>query len=468
MQTFRLAKFIHSTNHHTLNDAILQQLKKHLLDAVGSLLFATTQPAIQKMVRYLMQLGEGGKCTAPLVGQTAVDRAAQLYTALIRYPDFMDNYLGKEATCHPSDNIGALLAAAQLTRCSGRDFLLAMALGYEIECRLVNEIPVMVKGFDHTVLLAYSVTAALCKLLSLSEQQTAHALAIAGNSINPLVTCRASYTYEWKGFASSQVAQACTNIVGLAQQDVTGPVSLFEGAKGFEEVYGMELKYDWEKEDFSLIGKCALKSYNSEVHTQTAVEAALELKKTHGFTIPDIETIDVTTILTAYHIVGGGAYGDRTNAYSKEQADHSLPYVLAVALIDEQVYPAQLFPERIKRPDVQQLLQKVKVHTSSKLHKPMLLAGLLDPYTEAYPDKMISKVEITLTDGRKLELKKEDFHGFYTRPLEWKEVEEKFHRLAGHLPAPQRQQVVDAIGDLENRQVADLIELLNACAPKGQ
>ena len=105
----------------------------------------------------------------------------------------MDNFIGKEATCHPSDNIGPLLAATQQLNLNGRDFLLAMAIGYAIECTLVEDLPVMIKGFDHTALYAYSVTAALSKLFNLSSPQTAHALGMAGSSFVPLVTSRASY-----------------------------------------------------------------------------------------------------------------------------------------------------------------------------------------------------------------------------------------------------------------------------------
>ena len=74
-----------------------------------------------------------------MLGHLPPDRAGQWYTALIRYPDFMDNFIGKEATCHPSDNIGPLLAAAQQLNLNGRDFLLAMAIGYTIECTLVED-----------------------------------------------------------------------------------------------------------------------------------------------------------------------------------------------------------------------------------------------------------------------------------------------------------------------------------------
>jgi 2-methylcitrate dehydratase len=133
----------------------------------------------------------------------------------------------------------ALLALASSGQGS-KEFLAAMAVGYAVECRLVEEIPVMMKGFDHTVLLAYSLTAAISRMLHLAASEAAHALAIAGCSINPLVTSRASYTYEWKGLASSFVAQSCVNFALMAREGLTGPLSLFEGPKGFDEIFGMK------------------------------------------------------------------------------------------------------------------------------------------------------------------------------------------------------------------------------------
>jgi 2-methylcitrate dehydratase len=460
-QTYQLARFALNTSYDDLPAHTVQQLKKHLLDSIGSFIHAIPRPAIRKLILHLQSLQEGGKCRVPVLGSVAVDRAAQLYTALVRYPDFMDNYIGKEATCHPSDNIGPTLAAAQLIEASGKDFLTAMAIAYEIECRLVEEIPVMIHGFDHTTLLTYSVTAALSKLFGLTEDQTAHALGIAGCSFNPLVTSRASYTYEWKGFASSFVAAGCLNIVLLAKQGMTGPLHLFKGPKGFNEVMEMELKYDWTKEDFGLIKKCVLKNYNAEVHTQSAIEAALELRKENSFSTKDISQVDITTFLTCYHIVGGGAYGDRTKVFSKEQADHSMMYVIAAALLDGEVYPEQFLPERINRPDVQELLKKVKVHTKFPLHKPVKLAGVLDPYTAAYPDKLISKVKITLNDGVEFEREKEDYHGFHTRPLTWEGIVEKFRKLSADvINVRLQQQLIETIGDLENRKINDLTGLL--------
>jgi 2-methylcitrate dehydratase len=89
----------------------------------------------------------------------------------------------------------------------------------------------MKEGIDHTLLLGYSMTAGVARLLGLTKKQTAHALGITGCSISPMVTSRASYTYEWKGFASSMDALDCLNITFVAREDMTGPVAILKGTK---------------------------------------------------------------------------------------------------------------------------------------------------------------------------------------------------------------------------------------------
>src|SRR5215203_2481629 len=121
-QTYQIAKFALSRTYKDLNPETIDQLKKHLLDSIGSMIHCLHRPAIEKLTNQINNLTSGGKCRVPVLGKVSYDRAAQLYTALIRYPDFMDNYLGKEATCHPSDNTGSLLAISQLQKCSGKDF----------------------------------------------------------------------------------------------------------------------------------------------------------------------------------------------------------------------------------------------------------------------------------------------------------------------------------------------------------
>lgn len=461
LQNQQIGHFALTRRYTDISHENIEQLKRHLLDSLASLFHATTKPALKKFARQLQFLSEGGPCRVPVLGNLPYDRAAQFYTALIRYPDFMDNFLGKEATCHPSDNIGPLLAAGQYNNISSTEFLTVMAIAYEIECRLVQEIPVMIEGIDHTLMLAYSMTGPLSRLFGLTEEQASHALGIAGTSISPMVTSRASYTYEWKGFASSLEAFDCTNIVLLAREGVTGPVALFEGPKGFKEVFKMKLDFDWSTDKFELIKHCILKRYNAEVHTQPSIQAALELKDNHDIKAADIDKVEITTFLTAYHITGSGAYGDRQNVETKEQGDHSLFYVVAAALLDGDVYPAQFEPERIESQDIQDLLKRISVHTKSPIHQPMKLAGILDPYTDAYPDKVMAKVEITLKNGKQYTCEKSDYPGFYTDPFTWEDVIEKFKRLtAGIIDIDRQNKIIDVVRTLEEHQLNELIDLL--------
>ncbi|MEJ0103621.1 MAG: MmgE/PrpD family protein [Bacteroidota bacterium] len=459
-QTQKIAGFCLNKKFGDIQLSTVDQLKRHLLDSLGSFLYATTGLSIHKIVRQLKQIGEGGFCKAPYFERLPLDRTAQFYTALIRYPDFMDNYMGKEATCHPSDNIGGLLAACWSRPISGKEFLTAMGVAYQLECRLVEEIPVMIEGIDHTLLLGLSLTGGLARLMNLSAEQTTHALGICGTSISPAVTSRASYTPEWKGFASSLDALNCVNIVLLAKEGVTGPVALFEGPKGFKEVFDMKLDYDWSKETFDLIPRCVLKQYNAEVHSQSVLEGIIELKRAHQFSTDDIQEVNITTFLTAYHIIGSGAYGDRQEVYTKEQADHSLFYLAAVALIDGDVYPGQFEPDRIQKPDVQELLKKVSVRTGFPLHKPTKIAGILDPYTEAYPEKMKAKIEIRLHNGDIFKSEKEDYHGFHTRPFTWGDTIEKFYRLVDGKTEPgTAKKIIEIVKSLD--EVPDMLLLNN-------
>ncbi|MGN6195789.1 MAG: MmgE/PrpD family protein [Ginsengibacter sp.] len=457
-QTIQISQFALSAQYEDIPEETVDQLKRHLLDSIGSFIFAQDQLPVIKLRNAFADLQGENKNIS--IRDLSFDKLAQYFTALIRYPDFMDNFLAKESTCHPSDNIGPLLASDKLVPLSGKDFLLAMGIGYQVECRLTKEMPVMINGYDHTALLAFSTTAELARVLSLTEAETACALGIAGCAFDPLVTCRAAYTTEWKGFASSSVNAGCATIVLLAKNKMTGPIDLFEKPeKGYDAIYGMELKHDWTQEKFDLIRCCILKSYNAEVHSQPTVEAALELKEKHSFDPLEIEKIDVTTFLTAYHIVGGGEYGDRKTVYTKEAGDHSMPYVVAVALLDGQVYPEQLFPERINQPDVQELLQKVDVHTSFPLHKPVKLAGILDKNTEAYPDKLMTQVTIEMKNGEKFSAEKESYKGFFLNPFNWEDVIKKFKKLTrNRISETTKDEIINIIQNFEGYSVSELLE----------
>ncbi|HJS17397.1 MAG TPA: hypothetical protein VJ785_01520, partial [Anaerolineales bacterium] len=147
-------------------------------------------------------------------------------------------------------------------------------------------------------------------------------------------------------------------------------------------------------------------------------------------------------------IIGGGEEGEKIKVHTKEEADHSLPYIVAVAILDNQVMPEQYLPERIKRADVQTLLRKVIVRP-------------LDSFSRRFPAEMPSRIRITLNDGRVLTREKRDYEGFLTRPMGWNTITKKFEQLSQARIAPQLQgEIEEAVANLENIQVSELTSLL--------
>jgi 2-methylcitrate dehydratase len=205
---------------------------------------------------------------------------------------------------------------------------------------------------------------------------------------------------------------------------------------------------DWSKESLERVLKTGIKKYNAEYHSQTSLEGILELKEKHGFTAADVERIEIDTFAVAYHIIGGGEEGDKTLVQTKEEADHSLHYMVAAALLNGTVMPERYRPERIVAQDVQALLRKVKVRLSEE-------------YSRRFPDEMPSRVTVVLRDGRTFSIEKRDFEGFPTRPMRWESVVQKFERLSEPWIDPSlRKEIVDAVARLETLRIAELTAFL--------
>jgi 2-methylcitrate dehydratase len=316
-------------------------------------------------------------------------------------------------------------------------------------------------GFDHTTQLAMSIAVGVAKALGLNAAQTANALAIAASDFASLAVIRSSPTSQWKGLASSALALSATNSTFLAARGITGPRAVFEGPRGWFEVVGKKIKANWNDQRLGAMERVSLKKYNAEVHTQTALDALLELVQAHHIKGEQVRSIGFETVHATYDIVGGGAYGERKVVESKEQADHSLPYLAAVAVLDGEVWPEQFESERIKRADVQELLKRVTVRPRSRLRGPRKLVERIDPYTRVYPEHMPVKVTIRLRNGRELSLEKHSYEGFHDAPMSWDAVIAKFNRLSvGVTTDVQREQIVEVVRQLDKRELDDLMRVL--------
>lgn len=401
----QLAAFVDRVSLDDLSPGALEQLKIRILDTLGVAIGALDAEPIVAIRGLIEDLGGTGQSTLIGGGKTSPEKAAFLNSALSRYLDFMDAYLAKGETNHPSDNFGATLAAA----------------------------------------------ASAAKALGLPAEQIANAVAMAGTANVALRVTRTGNLRHWKGLAYPHVAKEGTWSALLASRGITGPEEIFEGNKGFKALAG-DYTLDWASEDLESVTRTIIKKYNAEIHSQSALDAALDIRKQDGFNPAHITSIELATFDVAYSIIGGGEGGDKQTIRTKEEADHSLPWVLAVALLDGELNPAQYETERIIADDVQQLMRTVTITPD-------------DSFSDRFPQEMPARLTITLDDGSEdgnvFTAEESAYDGFFTQPLDWAGARAKFDALTTPF-ADQglRDEISDIVHGLENHRTSDLTAAL--------
>jgi len=456
-QVQALAKYAARANFDDLSAESRERLPIHILDSLGCCIAALGSGPIEACREQVTEFGGTGPCALIGGGQANPIFAAFWHTALVRYVDFMDNYLAATETCHTADNFGVALTAAEYVGGTGRDLMLGVAIGYTVQSRLVDHGNFMMRGFDHTAQLAFSHNAAAGRLLGLSESQIANAIAMAASTDASFAVLRAKPLSQWKGLASAQSALGAMNTLFLARRGVEGPVQVVEGPNGIDNLLDMKLRIDWDNQGYEGVVESTIKKYNAMIHTQSAVHCMVELVRQNraalsvadGFNPSQVASIVAEVPQMTYDFSGGGLYGVDKEVRIKEQADHNLGYLLAVALLDGNVMPAQFTPERINRSDVQALMKKV-------------LAKPNQAYTEQYPRRMPAKITVRLQDGTIFEHEVQDYPGLPCHPFTWEDSVEKFDQLVtGRIDDYLSEDIKDAVRSLENIGVKDLTKLLD-------
>src|SRR5277367_5217792 len=449
-QVEALAKYAARASFADLSAESRRQLPIHILDSLACCISALGAIPVNACREQVADFGGTGPGTLIGGGQANPIYAAFWHTALVRYVDFMDNFLAKTETCHTADNFGVALTIADYVGGSGRDLMLAVALGYTVQSRFVDHANFMSSGLDHTAQLAFSHNAAGGLLLGLSEQQIGHAMAMAAVSDASFAVVRAKPLSQWKGLASAQSALGAMNALYLARRGVQGPLQVIEGPLGIDHLLRMKINIDWERQGYEGVVGSTIKKYNSMIHTQSAVHCMVQLASRNKIDFDKIVSIEAEVSQLAFDFAGGGLYGVDKVIRTKEQADHSLPYLLSVALIDGEVMPAQFKPDRIAMPDVQALLKRVSTRPNHE-------------FTEEYPKKMPAKIIVRLQDGRVIEHEVQDYPGLASHPFTWEDAVHKFDTLvAGRVDEGLSGEIKDAARTVENIQVKDLMKLLGS------
>lgn len=451
-----LAEFTRSARHSDMTHRSAQTLKRNVLDSLACAIAALDGEPIGTLREHAEQFS--GRPSATIVGggRLSVDQATFFNTVLVRYPDLLDTFLTDGGLCHPADNFGAVLAVAEHTDARGADFLLALAVAYEIQCRFSAQVPLMARGLNHALQLAMSSSAATAKLLGLDVGATADAIAAATVDNVSLAAVHAEPVSSWKGISPAITSMRAVYVTFLAARGITGPKAVFDGPNGLVQLLDQRLDFDIGDPTLAAVEQTYLKQYCSLIHGQAVIDATLGIRADHDLRAEDVDHVRVEVFQGAYDFAGGGSYGDKSRAWVKEQADYNLKYLTAVALLDNAVGPAQLETERVRRDDVQQLLQRIEIVAA-------------DDLTAAYPERTSVRVRITTRSSGELERGQSDFEGSPTRPMSWDRVVEKFHWLAEPFcDAALRDDIVGAVADLDDIDVRTLTGLLSKVSPSAR
>ncbi len=397
---------------------VVHEVKRHVIDAFACALGACESPPVKAAVSIAPEVKDGsGAGIIGSVRRTTPDFAAFVNGIMVRYLDFNDTYLSLEPA-HPSDNIPAVLAAAEAAGRGGKDIIRAIVAAYEVQLRLCDAASLRAKGFDHVTYGSFSATLASSMLLGLKKNEIVDALGIAGAASPALRQTRAGELSMWKGCAFANAARNSVLSSMLAKAGITGPAPIFEGEFGFMKLISGQIRledFGGEKGAGFKILETYLKYYPAEYHAQSAIGAAIELSKE----IEDISLVDSVTVRTfgaAYEIIGSGA--EKWRPATRETADHSLPFCVGAALLDGNVNLAAFSDERLTDGRLLSLVSKIKIIKDPELDK-------------LYPEAMPNRIEVTLKSGEWLVKEIIYPRGHPKDPLTDGEVEEKFRNLAG-------------------------------------
>jgi 2-methylcitrate dehydratase len=446
----QLAEYVQSVNYQDLSENVIHETKKRIIDSLGCGIGAYYSEPV-KVARKVAESArdEKGSTLFGTRRKTTPDLAAFVNGIMVRYFDYNDTYLAKEPA-HPSDNIGPCFSVAESEHATGKDLLLSIVLAYEIQCRLCDAADIRHRGWDHVCYGLASTALAAGKLMGLSDEEMTEAVNLALNSHITMRQVRAGELSMWKGCSFANAARNGVFSALLAREGMTGPSPIFEGEMGFfKQVSG---PFQINLSDFGgrngsfKIAETYLKFFPAEIHSQTSIWAALEARK-------EIENLDeIVSVEIASHEAGYTILGrdpEKWNPMTKETADHSLPYIVAMALLEGTVDNSTYAEKKYRDPRVLDFLKKITVVEDKEL-------------SAEYPEAVANRVTVKLSSG-KVVSKQVDYHkGHPKNPMSDQDVEDKFERLTRKYVNKNRsRRILDTLWNLEKlKEVNKVVALL--------
>ena len=449
----RFAAYAHALRFEDLPPPVVHEVKRRFIDSFATAVGAMPSETYSIAKRCALRVSSDPGATLLGGGRSSIEWATFVNGLLVRFLDYNDTYLSLEPA-HPSDNIAPVLAVGEAVGADGRALITATVLGYEIQCRLCDAASLRKHGVDHVTYGAISSAVAACKLMKLDAKKITHAVGLSGVANVALRQTRSGELSMWKGCAFANAARNGVFAALLAAEGMTGPAPIFEGDLGIMKLVTREPftvaplgAEDGSQQPF-MITQTYIKFWPAEYHSQSAIDAALQLRREVGGDAGKVKSIDIHTFDAAYDIIG--KYPEQWRPQTRETADHSLPYCTAAALADGDVTLATFDPERFTEPGILELTAKVKVHRDAEL-------------TARYPRGIPNRIVVTLDDGRQFVREVEFPRGHAGNPMTDAEVEQKFRTLVEPRYGKERaDQILKRCWDLEKlTSVTELLKLFD-------
>jgi 2-methylcitrate dehydratase len=451
--TAKMARWAAALDFNHLPQDAVYRAKRFLLDSVGCALGGYQQHDVKIALQVIDEIAGRGPTTVIGTGKKIDPVSASFANALmIRCMDYNDIYW-KQDPSHPSDIFPAALACGERAKSDGRELIVGLVLGHEFEMRFCEAAfpGIRERGWHHATLTAFVSPLVAGRALHLSWDQIQHAVGISASCHCTLGAVTAGKLTMMKNTVDPMATQSGVLAALMAEKGYTGPEHVVDGKEGLTHCFGPEWKLNLLTDglgDSWRITQCGMKAFPTEALTHTPISAVLDLIKTNDLKADQVERVQIRSLARAADILSDPSkYDPRT----KETADHSLPYVIAAAIVDRQVTPAQFEMKKIMDPAIRAQLKKVEVVADPEIEK-------------VFPALQRVVVNITTIEGRTFSKQLDYPKGDPRNPLTDAEVEEKFAALAdGVLSAGAQKKLIDAIWRLEKvGSVSKLMSLMKA------
>jgi 2-methylcitrate dehydratase len=451
--TATMARWAAGVRFEDLPAEAVHQAKRFLLDSLGCALGGYRQHDVKIALAVHDEIAGAGPATVIGSGRKLdVVSAAFLNALMVRVMDYNDIYW-KQDPVHPTDIIPAALAGCERAGSGGGELAVGICLGHEFEQRLAEAAfpGIRERGWHHATLTAFVSPIVAGRMLNLPWEKIRHAIGIAGSARCTLGAVTAGKLTMMKNTVDPLATQSGMAAALLAERGYTGPEHVIDGKEGLAHCFGPEWRLgvltDGLGESWRITA-CGMKAFPTEALTHAPISAVLAIVTEHDLRPDEIASVRIRSLRRAADIL---ADPSKYDPRSKETADHSLPYVVAAAIVDRNVTPAQFTEAKIMDPQIRAQLRKVEV--------------VADPEIESlFPALQRVAVEVTTGDGRSYEKRLDYPKGDPRNPLTDGEVEAKFDALAGPvLSDAARARVKDAVWGLERlASVTQLMEMLAA------